>query len=94
MRKSTLTQEEVLAAEKAADNRRRSRKQGFDKMYERDQHWKRLSNGVVMLWYVHPDQRPLGIAYENIPEDSFALVIDGKKYVFNLEEFRKWLRWG
>lgn len=93
MRKTKLSMDEILAAEQAADNRKRSRKQGFDKMHERDQHWKRLSNDTVMLWYVHPDQRELGLGYEYIPEDSFALIIDGKKHVYNTEEFRTWLRW-
>lgn len=93
MRKTKLTMDEILTAEKAADNRKRSRKQGFDKMHERDQHWKRLSNDTIMLWYVHPDQRNPGLAYEFIPEDGFALIIGGKKYVYDTEEFRRWLRW-
>jgi hypothetical protein len=95
MRKSTLTQEEIFAAEKAADDRRQSRNQGFIKMYERDSVMRHLSNGTTMLWHVDPKQvkMPPGGVWPNIPEDSFMLIVDGKEHLFNLEEFRKWLRW-
>ncbi len=93
MRTSKLTAEEIYAAEKASDDRHRSRRQGFDKMYERDAMWHRLSNDVVMLWHVPKDRKPPDTIIENVPDDSFALVIDGKTHYFKLDEFRKWLRW-
>lgn len=80
----------------AADERRRTRKMGFDKMHERDQAWRRLSNGTTMLWHVPKDRHPIGLlgpVMPNVPEDKFALVINGKEILFDTEEFRKWLRW-
>lgn len=107
MRNTNLTADEIFAAEKAADDRRRSRNQGFAKMHERDQAVQLLSNGATMLWHVNQEDnkntssftREDGTVVEmvvyppEIPEDSFGLLLDGKKYIFNLEEFRKWLRW-
>lgn len=98
--------DEILAAEKASDDRKRSRMQGFNKMHERDQAVQVLSNGVTMLWHVPKHLNAAVGTYNingeeveittyppNIPEDSFALVMGSKKYVFNLEEFKTWLRW-
>lgn len=95
MRHTQLTQEEILAAEKAAEERKQSRKQGFTKMYERDSVMRRLSNGVTMLWHVDPElvKTPAGGVWPNIPEDKFMLLIDGKEHYFNTQEFKKWLRW-
>lgn len=98
--------DEILAAEKASDDRKRSRMQGFNKMHERDQAVQVLSNGVTMLWHVpkHLNEAKDTIDIDgkeveittyppSIPEDSFALVMGGKKYLFDLEEFKTWLRW-
>ncbi len=85
MRNVKLTQDEVLAAEEASANRHASRAQGFAKMHERDKAVQLLSNNALMLWHV--------------PEDSFALDLrcpscrHKKRYMFNLAEFRRWLRW-
>ena len=108
MRTTKLTADEIYAAEKAASDRRDSRNRGFAKMSERDQSVQVLSNGVTMLWHVNKELRKQegeviigGVPVEvttyrglDIPEDSFALKIDGKIHMFNLEEFRRWLRWG
>lgn len=113
MHSAKLTAEEILAAEKASEDRRRSRNQGFAKMHERDQAVQLLSNGATMLWHVNKeDNKVLGgftndagefievITYPpEIPEDSFGLVLacthckTKRKYIFNLDEFRKWIRW-
>lgn len=95
MRTTKLTSEEIQAAEKASDDRKRSRGQGFAKMYERDAVMTRLSNGTLMLWHVDPKQvkTSAGGVWPNIPEDKFMLVIDGKEHYFDTEEFRKSLRW-
>jgi hypothetical protein len=106
MRKSKLTFDEILKAEQASDARHQSRKQGFAKMHERDQAMQTLSNGVTMLWYVDRElnkqegtisidgkDTEITVYPPQIPEDSFALVIEGRKHIFNTEEFRKWLRW-
>lgn len=106
MRKTKLTFEEVQAAERASDDRKRSRSQGFAKMHERDQSVQLLSNGARMIWYVEKeankyegfynnDGKRVGVTTypPNIPKDSFGLILDKKTYIFNTEEFRKWLRW-
>lgn len=78
--------------ELAADERRLSRAAGYAKMDERDQGYQRLSNGTTMLWSVG---RPLedGEARRNVPENMFALVIDGREHFFDTDEFRNSLRW-
>ncbi len=106
MKKTKLTHEEILEAEKFQDNRKRTRAIGFQKMHERDQAVATLSNGAQMLWHVDKElNRQVGTMFingktveivtypPNIPEDSFGLVIDGKTHIFNTEEFRRWLRW-
>ena len=95
MRLGSHTADEMFAAEKAADDRRQSRKAGFDKMLERDSVMHRLSNGAMMLWSVDPKQVKLqaGGTWPNIPEDKFMLVIDGKEHLFDTDEFKKWIRW-
>ena len=95
MRLGSHTADEMFEAEKAADDRKRSRKAGFDKMLERDSVMHRLSNGAVLLWSVDPKQvkLPAGGTWPNIPEDMFALVIDGKEHYFDTDEFKKWIRW-
>jgi len=95
MRLGTHTADEMFAAEKAAEDRRKSRQAGFEKMLERDSVMHRLSNGVIMLWSVDPKmvKTPAGGTWPNIPEDKFVLVIDGKEHYFDTDEFKKWLRW-
>lgn len=99
---SKLTQEEILEAEKASEDRKQSRKLGFEKMYERDQVMKHLSAAsrinnadIRMLWHVDPElvKLPVGGLWPNIAEDKFMLKIDDKEYYFDLDEFRRWLRW-
>lgn len=107
MRLGSLTADEMFAAEKAADERKQHRLAGFAKGKERDQYQKVLSNGVMMIWHVDKelnertdeitmdDGRKVSITTypPNIPEDKFALVIDGKEHYFDTDEFKKWLRW-
>jgi hypothetical protein len=95
MRHAQITSEEIQAAEKASEERKQSRKQGFTKMYERDSVMRRLSNGTLMLWHVDPElvKTPPGGVWPNIPEDKFMLVIDGKEHYFDTQEFKRWLRW-
>lgn len=92
MRKAKLTSDEILAAEKAADDKQQTRKTGFAKMSERDRGWVRLSNGVIMEWHV---ARPL-VEFEarkNVPDGKVILRIDKEDMVFDAEELKKWLRW-
>lgn len=91
-RKANLTFEEIEKAEIAADKRRGDRVNGFSLMRDRDFGTHTLSNGVVMNWHV-PKPTEGDYIYRYIPEDSFELVIDGKKTLFNTEEFQRWLRW-
>jgi len=95
MRLDDLTVDEMLKAEKDAEDRKQSRKAGYEKMLERDAVMHTLSNGVVMLWSVDPKmvKLPSGGVWPNIPEDMFALVIDGKEHYFDVNEFKKWVRW-
>lgn len=94
-RKSKLTASEIEEAEKASEERRQSRNLGFQKMYERDAVSRTLSNGITMLWHVDPElvKLPAGGLWPTIPEDKFMLLIDGKEHYFDLDEFRKSLRW-
>lgn len=98
MRKGKLTSDEILAAEKAKDDRVQSRKQGFAKMKERDAGWARFSNGVIMRWHVpsswseeiHGVRTLTG---NHIPEGCFILKVGKQEEMFDAEEFRKSLRW-
>ncbi len=106
-RHTKLTQEEILEAEKASDNRHHSRNQGYAKMHERDKAVQLLSNGATMVWHVPKELNKsesrflrddgtvenITVYPPEIPEDCFGLIIDGKRYLFDLDEFRKWLRW-
>jgi len=88
MRQSKLTADEIQAAEKAADERRRSRDNGFSLMSIRDRGWVRLETGQILEW--HTD-RPLyeGEARQHVPEGH--IMIDAQ--LFNVDEFQKFLRW-
>jgi len=101
-----MTADQIQAAEKAKDDRQRLRLAGLNKRYERDQAMQVLSNGVTMLWHVPKELNENRQVTEidgseveiitypaQVPPDSFALVIAGKKHIFNTEEFRTWLRW-
>lgn len=93
MRKSKLTTDEILAAEKAKDARKQSRSQGFKMMDVRDQGTAVMSNGVRIEWHVPKDRREEYVGYSAVDDGHFVLTIDGKKRVFDGEEFRRWLRW-
>lgn len=87
-----LTAAEILKAEEAAEQRRQNRANGFSLMKDRDMGSHRLSNGVLMNWHV-PKPKEGDYIWRHIPEDGFELEIDGKRILFNTEEFRRWLRW-
>lgn len=89
MRKSTQTAQELLQIEMEADNRRRSRAKGFAKMKERDEGWARLHEyhhnaDIKMRWDLN-DQA--------VVDNKFALVVNGRQYILDAEEVRRWLRW-
>lgn len=88
MRTSKLTSQDIEEAEKAADDRKHSRAKGFSLMGVRDRGWGRLYelNGrdCVMIW---------GVKDELAADHLFKLLIDGKEYIFSVDEFQKWLRW-
>lgn len=82
MRRSKLTEDEILKAEKAKDDRQHSRAKGFSKMKERDAGVAQLSNGMYMLW---PPRAP---------EGKFVLKRPCEQgEIFDAEEFRRNLRW-
>lgn len=85
-----MSAEEILTAEKAVEDRRRSRTKGFSKMKERDQNWRRLSNGVVMLWG-EQEHFALVIPERHVPGQAKA--VPKQVITFNTEDFRKGLRW-
>lgn len=87
-----LSRDEILAIEKAKDERQRNRRKGFSMMTVRDKGWARLSNGTAMLWHSEAPLKP-GEVRRNIPEGSFVLVMGGEERLFDAEEFRRWLRW-
>lgn len=92
MRKSKQTFEEILAAEKAVDARKQSRKQGFAKMGERDAGMARLQNGQIIYWHALP---PTHLednefwTHPNVPEGAFLLNHE----LYDVEDFRRALRW-
>lgn len=97
MRSSELSAE-ILKAEKAKDDRKRSRSRGFSKMAERDKGWQRLKNGALVRWHVPtewsedmelPNGSVIQVKDATVPPETFE--IDGK--IFNAEELRRWLRW-
>lgn len=96
MRVGKLTHEEILKAEKAKDDRIQSRNKGFSKMRERDAGEARLDNGVLMYWPVPEYEAPdtgIHVYPRRVPEGKFVLELGDESYLFDAEEFRKWLRW-
>ena len=91
-RKSKLTAEEIQAAEMAEDDRKKNRNNGFSLMDIRDRGWARLNNGIIIVW--HTD-KPLnnGEVRDYIPPGHFALHLDKEKYIFEADDFQKFLRW-
>lgn len=94
------TRDDILAAEKAVDDRITHRNRGYRLAKdERDVGWRRLDNGVVVLWHVNKpeivdlDKGEVYLYPEDIPEGSFVLKVDGKRVMFDAEEFRRALRW-
>lgn len=94
--------DDIMKAEQAADARRQNRAGGFSLMKDRDSGSHRLSNGVMMYWHIpRPEEIPtqsydgveIGVWPGSPPPGHFALEIDGKKVVFDAEDFRHWLRW-
>lgn len=96
MRASKLSIDEIVKAEKAKDDRQRSRAKGFSKMHERDEGMVRLSNGVLMMWPVPEPEYPDKGAHvypRRVPEGMFVLKLGDESYLFDAEEFRRSLRW-
>jgi hypothetical protein len=96
------TRDEILAAEKAVDDRIGHRNRGFRLAKdERDVGWRRFSNGVTMLWHVNKpeiadlDEGEVYLYPEGcgVPEGTFVLKVNGKRLAFDAEEFRRALRW-
>lgn len=96
MRKSSLTQDEILEAEKAKENRKQKRAGGLGLAKARDAGSHELSNGVTIKWHVPRPVFPDDGIYvypAEVPDGKFVLTLDGKNELFDGEEFRKWLRW-
>jgi hypothetical protein len=96
LRHGKLSADEVLRAEKARDDRIRSRNKGFAKMHERDEGMALLNNGVLMLWpVVEPEASDKGVHVypRRVPEGKFVLKIGEETRLFDAEEFRSFLRW-
>lgn len=89
--KPKLTGSDILEAEKAAAERQENRKSGYSMVHIRDQGGHRLENGTVIYWPVPNAEN----SFQSRPmrKGTFILDIDGKKTVFDVEEFRKWIRW-
>ena len=85
--KSEQEKSEIQAAE-----RQGKRKGAFKIMQDRDRGWAELSNGAHILWH---RERPKdeGVVWTPVPDGCFALDINGKRTLFDAEEFRKHLRW-
>ena len=99
MRKGKLASDEIYKAEKAKDDRQRSRAKGFGKMRERDAGYAQLSNGVIMEWPIPGDwSEPSAEGIQTwtgnqIPEGMFVLKVGDRAVMFDTEEFRGSLRW-
>lgn len=93
MRRSKLKAEEIEQLDRAEDDRRRSRKNGYSLMEDRDRGGMRLSNGAIIEWHVPKERRTDGVCYSGIESGNFILNIEGQKAVFSADEFRKWVRW-
>jgi len=96
MRKANVDSSEIEQAEKYEYNRQAKRNKAFGLMDIRDRGWAKIptKNGVetVMLWHSAADLEEL-VPRRHIPEDMFALEVGGKFVLFNVEEFKQWLRW-
>jgi hypothetical protein len=97
MQKSKQTPEEIEAIERAADNRRISRNNGFSLMSVRDRGWVTISEmrtgEVNLFWHI---DRPLvdGEVRVNVPPGMIRIDMGGDKWLlFDAEELRKFLRW-
>jgi len=92
-RKTKLTKEDIFQAEKAKDNRVRSRKQGFEKMHERDKGYQYLKSldgkETLMFW---PPTLGKGSG-RHVPEGYFIISIDGHEAILSREEFGRCFRW-
>ena len=86
-----------MKAEKAKDDRRISRNNGYSMMDQRDAPFARLHNfngsDVIMEWHVPKEQREEGLGYSGISSGMFSLKIGKELVMFDAEEFRRSLRW-
>lgn len=92
MRKSKISASDMEARELSEYNRRHKRDRAFDTMKIRDRGWVRLSNGVILHWPVTNPPEEL-VPRQVVPEGTFMLSIGDQTAVFDLDEFRMWLRW-
>lgn len=87
-----LTAADIQQAEQAQANRKQKRSQAFRVMHDRDRGWHRLSNGALIEWHTNTPLEEY-VPKTRIEPGTFLLTIEGKRAVFDVEEFRKWLRW-
>ena len=95
----TFMPDDIVAAEKAADERKHKRGRAFRTMKLRDRGWAKVrdynqNTEVIMHWHV-PEDEDLeeGSVRKQVPPDRFLLIIGGKTYAFDTEEFRRAFRW-
>lgn len=85
MRKS---KEKALEVEQAEFQRRENRNNGLSLAAIRDRGWVKLTNGSILEWHI---DRPFydGEVRTHVPEGMFML----DRKLFDVDEFRKFLRW-
>lgn len=96
MRRVKASAEEIIKAEKAKDDRQRSRSNGYSMMHQRDVGISWFSNGVGFRWKTVRDNDELEEGEFRMappPEGKFVLVVRGESILFDAEEFRRQLRW-
>lgn len=107
MRKSKISASEMEERELTEYNRLHKRGRALNLARVRDRGWVRLKNNVVMLWPVDKElgKTVSTITLEDgekltvttyppyVPDGHFTLEIDGKRHMFDTDEFRKFLRW-
>lgn len=92
MKKTTLSAQEI--AELDEINQRVARDAGLKLMPVRDRGYARMSNGTIALWHGKPWVNEVGVVNgQDVPPGTFGIRIEGKNYLFDAEELRKYLRW-
>lgn len=99
MRRSTLTAEELQTAERAAEDRRQGRTNGYSLMEIRDRGYADVrsvaGDDMMVRWHRqrNPELREGEVRTVNVPEGMVWLEIGDEYGLFRVDDLQKWLRW-